>query len=210
MKPHRIEWTKERDTVLKGMVKAGMKNDEMAERFNCTSRVIQYQKTRLKIAKKLKTGPQLTWTTELVEELQGLFNTCKTDKEIAHHFGCSTNAIIGKRRRLGIYRDDPISNRVQKQIQKPIKPKRTPPEPTEELSASRVVYPPKEPESQPVDDPGGHNRCKYPFGSIKTGDLRFCGAVAQRRSSYCPEHHSLCYKSTKTYVSNPAGITEWK
>lgn len=206
MRPHRIEWTKERDIILIDMVKAGLKNDVIAERFNCTPRVIQYQKTRLNIAKKLKTGPQLKWTAEMVEELERLFDTCIGDREIAKHFGCTKNAIIGKRRRLSLYRGDPVYNRVQKRIQKSRKPKRPPPEPAEPHSPPKVVNHPEEAESSPVGAPGRHvvtyghhSSCRYPFGSAKTNDLTWCGEPAQLGSSYCSDHHQLCHKPLKSF-----------
>jgi hypothetical protein len=41
--------------------------------------------------------------------------------------------------------------------------------------------------------------CRYPFGDQ---EYNFCGKARKERSSYCPEHHALCYISKKD--SKPA------
>ena len=38
-----------------------------------------------------------------------------------------------------------------------------------------------------------HTQCVYPFGDIKSGDLRFCGEPKAEGSAYCATHHALCH-----------------
>jgi len=39
------------------------------------------------------------------------------------------------------------------------------------------------------------NTCRYMHGDPNEEGMAFCGAGLQKGSSYCPEHHALCYRA---------------
>lgn len=45
--------------------------------------------------------------------------------------------------------------------------------------------------------------CRYIEGEAR--DLGFCEKPVQKGSSYCPEHHKLCYKKITLNYKKPKG-----
>lgn len=143
------------------------------------------------------------WTADRVAELTMLHGARLSCAKIAKTMGGTTrNAVIGKLFRLGLKAIKPESEGP-----KPVRgPPRVKTERTRIVSANSnsnamrvlktVVFSPFQPrcvEIVPrhvslIDLEPEH--CRYPYGDET---LTFCGHARQDASSYCPQHHDLCW-----------------
>lgn len=42
-----------------------------------------------------------------------------------------------------------------------------------------------------------HDACRFPITDLSTRDHRYCGVKRRVGSSYCGEHHALCYRPSE-------------
>ena len=105
------------------------------------------------------------WPPDRIDELRDrLWVHGETTRQAALGMGVTTNAIIGVMHRHGIPHPNAKHNNVPR----------------------RVIAPHP---FQLLD----HTQCVYPFGDMKSGDLRFCGEPKAEDSPYCATHHALCH-----------------
>lgn len=126
-------------------------------------------------------GSGRTWTDQRTETLKTLWGQGKSASVIAAKLGggITRNAVVGKAHRLGLaQRESPIVR------------------------------------AKPPIELNGRRFCEYPIGDPKDPAFRFCGARRRRNadgtpdSSYCAEHHALCYAGKKFLSEEPGrGVT---
>lgn len=135
------------------------------------------------------------WTNERIAHLTELWSAGWTASRIAAELGCSRNAVLGKRMRLGLPKREKDAWRQalgdRRQKQRP--------------ALKRVVWRPKPRLAYPrLDDPSGQieplhltlldlrdGQCRWPYGE---GPFTFCGCTTLIGSSYCPTHAAAAIK----------------
>lgn len=109
------------------------------------------------------------WPAERVETLTELHKSGLSHAEIALRLGASAYAIKNKLSDLGLLRSaEPQAQRRQR----------------------GYIEPPK-PRLQPLSR---HHTCQFIAGEPLIDDVCKCGEPAQVGSSYCPEHHAICWQ----------------
>ena len=126
------------------------------------------------------------WNEANIDKLREWWALGVSGDEIGRRFGITKNAALGKVHRLNLPgRQSPIRRGVER---KQRKPRRAP-------AITLVTVSPPQPITkapQPKVD-RYRGRCCYPIGEPRTPSFRFCDEVCQANSSYCSEHHSICY-----------------
>jgi GcrA cell cycle regulator len=120
----------------------------------------------------------MTWTVERIEHLKKLWEAGLSARHICAELGTTRNAVLGKVNRLGL------------DLRKPT---RSHPFRAHKLKYEQII-------SQA--DPGAPlhiqfanlkmHHCRYPYGG-DLAPLTFCGRERQNGSSYCADHHALCW-----------------
>lgn len=142
------------------------------------------------------------WTEERRAELRALWaqqDPGLSAAEIAARMGTTKNAVVGQAHRLGLPgRESPIRRvegaaalRAAKAVQP--KPQRAP----AEAARSPRAVPPKPAAARILARrPQGtrHDACQFPIGEPREPGFRFCAAATREGSSYCAEHHALCWR----------------
>lgn len=109
------------------------------------------------------------WPPERVETLTELHKSGLSHAEIALRLGASAYAIKNKLSDLGLLRSaEPQAQRRQR----------------------GYIEPPK-PRPQPLSR---HHTCQFIAGEPSIDEACKCGEPAQVGSSYCPEHHAICWQ----------------
>lgn len=152
------------------------------------------------------------WDDSLLRRLEILAEQHLSAAQIAARLGLRRNAVIGKAWRLGIG----LSGRPGKPVSsgRPRPPAARPAakktKPVESMPISRPaaaaalpaahVQPPRqalgEGQTSPLDlafELLEFGQCRWPSGSLETGDLRFCAQPACEGGSYCGRHRRLAY-----------------
>ncbi|TSD89159.1 hypothetical protein FFK22_008910 [Mycobacterium sp. KBS0706] len=151
-------------------------------------------------APRRKHGPTGAWTENKVAMLRQLWGV-RSASEIAEILGCvSRNAVIGKAGRLG------LTLAKVRSAAEPMPRTATEPMP-DEPSPAPAPWRDKGYRTKPpsrgwasgagLTDRSPFGACQYLHGEARDRD--FCGAPVLerpdgRRSSYCPEHHALCWQ----------------
>ena len=116
-----------------------------------------------------------------------MWNTGSSALTIAHHFGITKNAVIGRiyRARYNGHFVVMKANPTKPKVLKSRKPKAVKPL----LILVTKDKPVKEGLAIYDLDPG---QCKYSTGESSEGEYLFCGKPTTR--AYCDEHYALCHK----------------
>jgi hypothetical protein len=121
-----------------------------------------------------------------------MWNSGKSSKDIANHFGVTKNVIIGKVYRA---RQQGLNVKIKGN---PIVPKPKPyMKPKLKLVQGDTVLK----EGLAIYDLGP-GQCKYSTGESVSGEYLFCGK-AHTNHAYCNEHHALCHKKPEKKESIP-------
>lgn len=131
------------------------------------------------------------WTEGQIARLVELHQTLSS-AEIGLRLGMSKNAVVSKRRRLGLpAREAPpaADTKARQHI------RTRPPVPTLASLVAIVTVPvaPERPEPRVVT----RTACQYPMNDSRP--WRFCEAVSQLGSVYCAKHHSICYSKAASW-----------
>ena len=119
----------------------------------------------------------MSWTPELIESLQNLWNDGLTTTEIGRRLGMSKNAVIGKAHRLGLNgRPSPIRRETARQAR----------------PARRIVTGPS---------------CQWPIGDPRMADFHFCGESALPGKPYCAHHCASAYTRSSGGQASAATAT---
>jgi GcrA cell cycle regulator len=143
-----------------------------------------------------------TWTAERLELLKRRFAAGLTCREIADDIGVSRNAVIGKLSRLNLTREKSGDARrpARKDAAKGDRPRTA-----ARLRHQMLLTLQAEPQPAADDEPihNGHccsllelsdERCRWPIGTPRTEDFRFCGNTPVEGLPYCPGHMRLAYR----------------
>ena len=149
----------------------------------------------------------MKWTPELDDCIRQSIATGKSSSEIARHlnlhgFPVSRNAVIGRKKRLGLCTEGVPwkgGNRVRERGWNPKAPKPPP----------RTITLPTIPAARPLlaivrtlrpAPVGGvslthlqHDYCRFPIGDPKAAGFHFCGAEVHPGKPYCTSHCEIAY-----------------
>lgn len=141
------------------------------------------------------------WTEKLIETLRALWGEGHTAAEIGRRMNLSKNMIVGKAKRIGLVgRPSPIRKRD------PNKPKMPGGAAAVTFAARQAAAleatAPKDPiiiKPAPVKiaKTMKPQPCSFPIGEPKKPSFHFCNEPTQPGSSYCPTHHSICWRSAR-------------
>lgn len=146
----------------------------------------------------------MQWNDDEVATLKQLWEHGISLSEIGEKLGCSRSAVIGKANRLGFpkrgkrYAAKPAAAKVRKPTKRKLMEKAFNSEPLPELKIAPIV-----PLNIALFDLT-KRQCRYPYGD--RAPYLFCGHPVQEESSYCPDHHRICWHrherkpETKPYV----------
>ncbi len=146
------------------------------------------------------------WTEERDAELRRLTAERHSARDVAEIFGCTRNAVIGQRNRLGIETVLNATTPRRPRVAKPSKPKAAPqpipevvPMPQPILSPIETMFTAPIPK---VDAPTGAaaaimalrpDSCRWPISEPLRDDFHFCGCKAALGKSYCLEHYRASF-----------------
>ena len=147
------------------------------------------------------------WTKERDAELIRLTGEGNSARDVAAIFGCTRNAVIGRRNRLGI--ETVLNATTPRTVQGSAKERqsRKPRHPTPEvvpmpqpiLSPIETMFTAPIPK---VDAPTGAaaaimalrpDSCRWPISDPLRDDFHFCGCKAAIGKSYCLEHYRASF-----------------
>ena len=175
MKAARRKWTEEEVATLKQMWTGGVRVPIIAETLGRTASATSVKAHDLGLEKRRRPttkrhGPDPTWTETEIDVLRMLWPKGYRAKTIGERIGKSANAVLAKARRLGLGEHDLSVRRNDRPIT---------------LVAGPIARP---------------KHCQFPMGHPGDSDFAFCGAAVQQGSSYCPAHHSTCYRTQSEEV----------
>jgi len=117
------------------------------------------------------------WTKSKVARLTQAYTDGIPARQIAAELGTSKNSVVGKAYRLNLkHRDRPRVNRKAAAEYK--------------RSAVELVI-------------NNARSCQFPHGDPLKPDFHFCGADTQEGSSYCADHHAICYRTEDRSDNKP-------
>jgi GcrA cell cycle regulator len=143
----------------------------------------------------------MNWTGEKIATLASLWAMGWSATEIAMEFGCSRNAIIGKKTRLGLTRTADVTEAVQAaqsshargqmkmlRAQRNFGGKRP-------LADDAVDYPIAEKAAPPpgpvtIIDLAPHH-CRYPLWTDASPTKLYCGEIRREGQAYCEAHRVI-------------------
>lgn len=155
------------------------------------------------------------WSDRAIKKLTELWALGLSTAEIGRQMGCSKNAVIGKKNRLGLAgRKSPIRRAdgmppAKRHRRGPTLPKL----PALEAMADPIIRAergtdlvataerlppvmrpaPPPPAPRVVFKPRKMEACCWPFGDPKSPLFRFCDAMAMEGKPYCQEHYAIAY-----------------
>lgn len=205
MKP----WTPEKDEAFRHLrVEEGYSIYQLADHFDCSEHAVKRAINRLGIKGKKSTTKanhhgerqhfQFRWTEEAVETLRRMTAEKYSGEQIASVLGCTKNAALAKRRKLGII--SPLGSRSNRSK----KPKRGPRRSLLTIGGNPLDNGHRVKPWMPADtEPRPDNllsiydlterTCKWMYGHPGEADAGFCGERTAAGSSYCGAHHRRVY-----------------
>lgn len=160
----------------------------------------------------LRVAPPKAWPAGAWKKVVRTVAAGGSYEQAAAKAGVSKNAVVGAAHRARFpARPSPIQfgvvpkPRVRAQTRDRVE---TPPPAPKPVA---VQAPPPRPAPPPTVAPVKTTRdgrgCRFPIGDPRTENFRFCGAAAViKGSSYCPQHHALCYTRTAAEVQRAAEV----
>lgn len=146
-----------------------------------------------------------TWSESAIELLRQLWGTGLSASQIGERLGVTNNAVIGKARRIGLAsRGSPIrpltdeeraereKQRLAREAEKALHNLRKSWSMGQQarVAAGRVKLPKSLCEVRTI--PG--SPCNWVMEHRGPLLVRYCDAPTREGSSYCPEHHAVCYR----------------
>lgn len=179
-----MTWTDERITELTELWEANTPTNEIARIMGLTKNQVIGKAHRLELPGRPSPiirvepgrvsetpGKPPVWTPERNERLTELHKAGTSQDAIAQELGLGKRSVIGQLSRLGLTRQ-PNRKPHKKQEQGSVT-----------LLKSIRQYAPV----------SRVHRCQYIEGEPSIDDACKCGAPVQVKSSYCPEHHAICW-----------------
>ena len=136
------------------------------------------------------------WTEAAHDRLRALWAEGHSTAAIGRIMGVSKNAIVGKRKRLGLEeRPSPIKRLgLEERPARPVPVVTTLP-PLASVGAVVVRAAPAGSVGPVLRRVGKRGSpCDFPIGDPRKPGFRFCEAPSAVGSNYCPEHHAVCWK----------------
>ncbi len=117
------------------------------------------------------------WTKSAIARLTKAYADGIPARQIAAELGISKGSVVGKAYRLNIkHRDRPrVDFKAAKEYKRA----------SMELVINNV------------------RSCQFPHGDPREPDFHFCGADTQEGSSYCSDHHMICYRTVDRSEKKP-------
>lgn len=146
----------------------------------------------------------MAWTSEMVKELEKMWQNGLTTNEIAKQLGVSKNSVVGKVHRLSlIARPSPIKKKEEEAELPLVQPAPKPCKKTKDESSKNEVCAeqaaPVLPEA-PITTKGciklselNSHTCRWPIGDPKDDHFCFCGKKVRAGQTYCDEHAAIAY-----------------
>ena len=98
-----MAWPHEKTELLRSMFGAGLRYSEIAAALDCTEDAVDSKIERLGLTRARAPIEQETWwTDDKIELFRQLWLDGLSCSRIAEALGCTKNAIVGKRKRLGL------------------------------------------------------------------------------------------------------------
>ena len=145
----------------------------------------------------------MAWTSEMVKELEKMWQNGLTTNEIAKHLGVSKNSVVGKVHRLSlIARPSPIKKKEEEAQLPLVQPVKKPHQKQKDESAKEVCPQESTPvlTEKPVTTKGciklselNSHTCRWPIGDPKDDHFCFCGNKVRAGQTYCDEHAAIAY-----------------
>lgn len=142
----------------------------------------------------------IAWTPEEDDRLRELLAAGTAFKDIGAAIGRNKNQCIGRAHRLGLSAPPKARKEEAKVIEFP---KALPPAPAPEPAKPRYEIP--EASTTSFGVPRSlmalqSHHCRFPVGTrSRTGRMLFCSAGKQLGSSFCPDHHAICWRPAKRH-----------
>jgi GcrA cell cycle regulator len=176
-------WNPTSIETLKKMRVAGHSSSQIAEAIGTSRNAVIGKAKRLGIPasidnlRKAGQGPKVTTSKRApidaftVASMVEMFSEGHSHRAIASRLSVSRAAVGARLRSVGAVSTAP------------------------RIRAERACEPVDLPESRGLSiiDLGAHD-CRFPTGE-DDGTHLFCGALVKEKSSYCPGHHAICYRS---------------
>lgn len=114
------------------------------------------------------------WTKETEDKTRKMWLDGLSAGQISAQLGIPRNAIMGKVYRLGLTRNPSLRPQAK---------------PVREVN---IPAPHQKEGGAPLIDVGV-GQCRYGVSAHTAKQHLFCGQAVKKGSSYCPEHHDICY-----------------
>jgi hypothetical protein len=137
----------------------------------------------------------VNWTENRLRKLRILWEQGYTARAIAKAIGqgCTKNAVIGKKTRLGFTRGTSSEQPIPPEIVFTPKPKPKP----KKISYQKVYRKSSSPKSLKYLK---NRECRYPVNQAKVGEEhRFCAKPTDVAKSYCPEHYDVVWRPSRRF-----------
>lgn len=164
------------------------------------------------------------WNDTNIATLKAMMADGRSFGQIAKVLGCTRNAALGKAMRTGLRSittpiDQHTERHVRERIVRDKAPPRPRPEPRHRPTPSAPSFGPwpsptpiapapiiEREHAGPVISFADLKRgcCKWPVGDPASDGFGFCGAAAEGRRSFCPDHTQIAFKAPKKDDSTKA------